>query len=218
MKAGIITCLFFIVFSDGIAQDSLSKTDNIMPEFKFKLSLLDQSVFSLPVLKASSEILLSRDANFPTYASVEAGYNYYSNDENVRCRGYFLGARYHQYIGNRSHFKHGLSFGAFYLKSFLNDYLKVTKTMPGMGTYYEYERMKYYKERYAFTVEYFIQAGLGRKFFVEMCVGGGLMKMQTITPSRVTQETFVNGMYFRPDVLTIAPFASVKLGYNLFRK
>ena len=84
MRLGFLFVLLFSLSAYG--QDS-SKTLPIIPKaghpnYKIKVNLFDQSVFSLPCIKVHNEILVGGQASSNyNYISADLGYNYYSQDE-----------------------------------------------------------------------------------------------------------------------------------------
>jgi hypothetical protein len=213
MRLFLLASVFFLLADSKAQRPDLSTA--YLAKYRLKLSVFDQAVFSLPTVKISNEFLL-RVSRISSYASVDLGYNFYSVDEDARSSGYYVGAKYSLYSAFSRNVGRGVQFGIFYLKSSINDYLKVTHTHPGMGQYFEYEKMKYHKERYGFSVEHFDQYTISNNFIAEFCVGFGLMYMRTITPSRVTQNTFINGLTTAKETVTPTLILNFKIGYLVF--
>jgi len=185
-----------------------------LPIYRLKLTLIDQMYFSLPTIKLSNEVLL-HDSAIPLYLQLDLGYTIYSNDEEVKARGWYLGTRCNGYFRRTDYGSRGLSFGGFYQKSCLNDYLKVTTEVPGLGEYHEYKKMKFYKERFGLSIEMIQQIELQKGFFIEFTAGLGVVHMRTITPEIVTQKTFVNGLLYGKDIIEPSCLISMKIGKTI---
>jgi hypothetical protein len=218
-----ILFLFLILFNYTInaqtqpkkpVQENLVQTEQI-PRYRVKLSLIDQSIFSLPLIKAQGEYMLGF-REYPRYLALDLGYNYYSYDERVRTSGYHLGLRINQYRNSLLNAHNWISYGVFYQNTVVNDYLKVSRSIPGLGEYSEYQKMKYNKVRYGINLEFLKEYNLVSNLFFEIGIGSGVMIMRTITPNNVSQETFVNGVYREKNVGTPMLTLSMKLGYKFF--
>lgn len=211
----LLLCLLLLTGSAIMAQIAAkAEAESPFPQYRVKVNVFNQAAFSLPLIKVSTEMLIGSDMN-PLYAQADLGYNYYSHDELVKASGLHLGLRLNHYRPLLYRTQNMISYGFFYQRSAINDYLKVNKQMPGFGEYSEYEKMKYHKERYGFSVEFMKQFPVYGKLFLEYGFGLGVMMMRTVTPDRVTQESFVNGLYREKEVITPSIGFSVKLGYAL---
>lgn len=194
-----------------------SEYSSIPPRYKLKVNLFDQSVFSMPCVKFHSEILISGSTEeLPNYVSADIGYNYYSTDEDIKANGIYTGLRFNHYLNTYSRASKCLSVGVFYQRSVLRDYLKTTRTYPGLGIIQEYEKMRFQKERYGANIEILKQYPLFNNVFFEFGGSIGIISMETITPDRVTQETFVNGASYQKKALLPTVGFSLKIGYNLY--
>jgi hypothetical protein len=212
--------LFFlsttILAQDPITAPSTEKNPGI-PKYKIKVNLFDQSVFSLPCIKVHNEILVGGQAsgNY-NYVSADLGYNYYSNDEQVGAKGIYTGLRFNHYLPSYGRGLKGVSFGAFYQYSSIYDYLKTDKFYPGLGTFSEYEKMHYNKQRYGANIEVFKQYRLYGPVFFEWNLAIGVIFMETHTPERSTQNTFVNGVTFKKNNELPSLGFGLKVGYLLY--
>jgi hypothetical protein len=194
--------------------------------YRFKLTYLDQSLASLPTVKLGTEILLS-GTRYPLFISGEVGYNFYSMDEKTRASGYYLGSRLNLYYNkplmeSRESFMSnltgvpvglGVSIGGFYQKSVINGFLSTTRELDGLGEYYQYEKMKYHKERYGLSLEFIRQFPVSDRFYAEANSGLGVVYMNTIVPGIVTQRTFINGLLKGKHVIAPALIISLKIVY-----
>lgn len=211
----ILLCVLLITGAALKAQIvAKAEAESPFPQYRVKVNLFNQAAFSLPLFKVSGEMLIGSDMN-PLYVQADLGYNYYSQDELVKASGLHAGLRLNHYRPLIYRTQNMFSYGFFYQRSAINDYLKVNKEMPGFGEYSEYEKMKYHKERYGFNIEFMKQFPVYGKLFLEYGFGGGVMMMRTVTPDRVSQESFVNGLYREKEVITPSIGFSVKLGYAL---
>jgi hypothetical protein len=213
MRLTLLAFIYLLLFN--LKGQKPEFTPAYLAQYKVKLSLFDQTMFSMPVMKVSNEFLIKKNG-FPGYAGLDLGYNFYSIDEDVKSGGYYIGTRYNLYTRSEYNIGKGVSFGLFYMRSAINDYLKISHKQPGIGTYHEYEKMKYHKERYGVTVEHFDQYALSNKFIIEASIGGGVIIMNTIVPERVTQETFVNGLTNEQAITVPTVFFNFKIGYLVF--
>ncbi len=213
MRFFLFVSAFILLFNIHAEKPDSSKAREV--KYKLKLNFIDQSYATLPTIKISNELFLKK-GELASSINLDLGYNYYSVDERVRARGYYFGANYNQYLGKDFNTGHGVSLGAYYLRSTINDYLKVDHSLSGLGDYHEYEKMKYHKERFGVSIEYFAQFDLPGDFFIELRGGPGFLYMHSITPDRVTQQTFVNGPFYGKEVLTPNFIFNVKVGYLFF--
>lgn len=188
----------------------------INPQYVFKVSLADQTVFSLPSIRLHADYLLF-DSDLPDYLSADIGYTYYSVDEDVKASGFIAGLRLNSTRFSSGNRKRGISPGLHFQKVYLNDYLKVDKTIPGLGTYYAYEKMNYTKNRVGLSLDFYRQVHLVGGFFLESAIGLGMIYMKTNVPEGVSQQTFTNGLSWRRETLLPNVTFSLKVGYALFR-
>lgn len=214
MRFAFLVLLFISVFTADAQVEASKTAESPLPKYKLKLSIFDQSYFSLPTIKIHGEMRLTKSAN-PLYGQIDLGYNFNSQDEMISARGYYTGLRLNNYLPIVFRYQTVISYGFFYQRSYLNNYLKVSKILPGLGEYSEYEKMDFQKERYGFTIDLQKHIPLFDRIFFEYGFSGGIMFMQTITPDRVTQYTFVNGTYKEKKVVTPAIGFSLKIGYLL---
>ena len=219
MRLGFLFVLFIGLSLK--AQDSV-KTLPIIPKagppnYKIKVNLFDQSVFSLPCIKFHNEILVGGQASSNyNYISADLGYNYYSQDEQVGVNGIYTGLRFNHYLPSYGSGLKAVSIGAFYQYTSLYDYLKTDKFYPGLGSFSAYEKMRYNKQRYGANIEVLKQYPLYGPFFFEWSLGVGMIFMETHTPERATQTTFVNGVSFKKNIELPYLGFSVKVGYLLY--
>jgi hypothetical protein len=219
MRLGFLIVLF--VSLSAQAQDSAKTlpiiTEYTPPKYKIKVNLFDQSVFSLPCIKVHNEIFLGGESsgNF-NYLSADLGYNYYSNDEQVGVNGIYTGLRINHYLPSYGAGQKAVSFGVFYQYTAINDYLKTDRFYPGLGTFSEYEKMRYNKQRYGANVEVLKQYNIYGPVFFEWSLAIGFIFMETHTPERSTQTTFVNGVTYKKNNELPSLGFGMKLGYSLF--
>lgn len=177
-----------------------------------KAHLFEFTDFSLPNINFSVEYFLQKEGN--KSVSLDLGYNYYSVDENVKAKGYSIAPKILIYAQNNNERKiNAFAFGIYYQKTFMNDYLKTTRNLPGLGNYYFYEKMKYQKIRTGISLERVVQFSIFEKIFAEIAYGIALVNFQTKVPERVSQNTFVNGLVFQKTYNGITPLFSTKVGY-----
>jgi hypothetical protein len=150
------------------------------------------------------------------YVSADLGYNYYSQDEQIGAKGIYTGLRFNHYLPSYGSSLKAISIGAFYQYTALNDYLKTEKYYPGLGYYSVYEKMRYNKQRYGANIEVLKQYRLYGPLFFEWSLSVGLIFMETKTPERVTQTTFVNGVSFKKNIDLPSVGFGLKVGYSLF--
>lgn len=194
-----------------------SQKNEIVPRYKLKLNFFDQSVFSMPCIKVHNEFLIGGETNYHyNYVSADIGYNYYSADEAIKAKGLYTGLRFNHYVPGYSKVIKCISLGIFYQHSVLRDYLKTTSSYPGLGTIYEYQRMKFQKERYGANLEILKQYPIFNQIFIELGGSMGVISMETITPEKVTQTTFVNGVSYNKKVVLPTIGFSLKVGYNIY--
>lgn len=185
--------------------------------YKIKLSLFDQSVFSLPFIKLHNELLVGGETTGDyNYLSADLGYNYYSVDEQAPASGIYTGLRFNHYLPSYRSAQNYLSVGIFWQQSVIKDYLKVDRFYPGLGTYSAYEKMRYSKIRYGGNIEIMKQYALYGPVFFEYTLGLGVLYFETKTPDNVTQTTFVNGTSYQKKELLPTVVFSLKLGYLLY--
>ena len=219
MRLGFLIVLLFSLSVQ--AQDSAKTlpitTEISPPKYKIKVNLFDQSVFSLPCIKVHNEIYLGgkSSGNF-NYLSADLGYNYYSNDEQVGAKGIYTGLRINHYLPSYGAGQKAVSFGIFYQYTAINDYLMTDKFYPGLGIFSEYEKMRYNKQRYGANVEVLKQYTLYGPVFFEWSLAIGYIFMETHTPERVTQRTFVNGLTFKKNNQLPSLGFGLKVGYLIF--
>jgi hypothetical protein len=214
--------LFVFLFSlslqaqDPVAAPAADKNEG-PPRYKIKFNLFDQSVFSLPCIKFHNEILIGGESNSNyNYLSADVGYNYFSVDEQVPVRGIYTGLRFNHYLPSYGEALKCFSIGAFYQYTAIKDYLKTDKTYPGLGTFSEYEKMRYNKQRYGINIEFMRQHTIYGPVFLEYSVSIGYIFMETKTPERVTQTTFVNGTTYKKNANLPSLGFAAKVGYSLF--
>jgi hypothetical protein len=216
MRLGFLFVLLFSLSAYG--QDS-AKTLPIIPtvgppKYKIKVNFLDQSVFSLPCIKFHNEILVGgQSSSNYNYVSADLGYNYYSQDEQASAKGIYTGLRFNHYLPSYGEGLKAVSIGAFYQYTSLYDYLKTEKYYPGLGYFSVYEKTRYNKQRYGFNIELLKQYPIYGPFFFEYSLGVGLIFMETKTPERVRQTTFVNGVSYKKNIELPYIGFSVKVGY-----
>lgn len=193
--------------------------------YRFKLTYLDQSLASLPTVKLGTEIYLF-GTRYPLFISGDVGYNFYSMDEKTRASGYYFGSRLSLYYKAPMKTRrdiltelsgvplgYGVSIGGFYQKSLINGYLGTTRELDGLGEYYQYEKMKYHKERYGLSLEFIRQFPVSDRFYAEANSGLGVVSMNTIVPGIVTQRTCINGLLNGKHVVAPALIMSFKIVY-----
>ena len=219
MRLGFLFALLICISVQ--AQDSAKTlpitTEVGPPKYKIKVNLFDQSVFSLPCIKFHNEILIGgkKSENY-NYVSADLGYNFYSNDENIKAKGIYTGLRFNHYLPSYGDGLKAVSFGIFYQYTALNDYLKTEKYYPGLGYFSVYEKMRYNKQRYGANIEVLKQYRLYGPLFFEWSLSVGMIFMETKTPERVTQTTFVNGVSFKKNIDLPTVGFGLKVGYLLY--
>ena len=176
-----------------------------------KANLFKLSDFSLPNINFSAEYFLKNGGS--NSVSLDLGYTYFSIDENTKAKGYTFSPKFLIYNGNKLNRINAFAIGVFYNKTFINDYLKTTKNLNGLGNYYEYEKLKYQKVRMGISIERVVQFSIFEKVFAEISYGLALVNFQTKVPQKVTQSTFVNGLILQKTYNGITPLFSTKIGY-----
>lgn len=203
-----------LVFSNNLLYSQVTArtvSQSPFPSYYLKFTMVDQSVISLPSFKIHCEKSIS--SNNPVYLGLDLGYNYYSQDEEANANGFIVGLRLCHFKPQTFRSQSFFSYGFHYQKSYLNHYLLTSKDYPGFGTYNEYERTKFQKERFGFAINFGTQYPILGNIFFEYSGSLGVMHMKTITPAHITQETFVNGLYLDKVVTTPSIGISLKLGY-----
>ncbi len=183
--------------------------------YMIKFDLLNESALSMPTLKLRNELLLF-ETRYPVYGILDLGYNFYSVDEMVKSKGYYIGAGLSMYKRLRVPLDLGFSVTGFYQQSDLLDYLKTTRYEQGLGEYYQYEQMGFIKQRSGLAARLSVMGYVWNRWLLECGLGVSAMHMQTITPDVVTQKTFVNGANMGKDVYGVMGSLFLSLGYKLF--
>jgi hypothetical protein len=158
-----------------------------------KFTPIDQSLLSLPTVKLGYGFILKSTDEYADYGQIDLGYNYYSTEDDLPARGLYLGGKYHFMKYADEYFNKGFALGYSYFTTNMQQFLKVSKSIPGFGFYEEYEWKKFSKRRHTFTVEKYQQFMIVNGLFVELKYGLSLVEAKVKTPSEVTQTTFVNG-------------------------
>ncbi len=193
--------ILILIYSQNIfaLNDSASKSKNI-----FKLTLFDNTFISQPKLKVSIEKKIT------THFSIEPEYGsiLYSLDEDVIAHGNNIGFKLHNY--NSKYKKYASwAFAINYSRTRINDYLLTTKYLPGLGTYNEYEKLKYFKNRFSLGIERVNKIIDSNKIGLEGFIGIYLGYFNTIVPEQVSQQSFRNG------ILTVANARFMSLNFGL---
>jgi hypothetical protein len=196
-----------LVFTCRLSGQNIDISQN---RHRVRLSLAELSYFYMYTVKVGYEY------NFINYRSAletELGYTMYSREDSTKASGYYIGLSFNHYLPGKGRNRIIRKINPYYHRVQMNHYLRYDGNLPGFGTYYDYRKTKYLKERYGISLLFCWQHAFGKGYFTEVSSGAGLVLFRTVVPEGVTQKTFRNGAYNSDLQLVPSFLLTIKAGY-----